>query len=112
MNLEQYTTHINIQGDCGSVQYHNLTSQYLRHFSTLLGRVGSNKSARVDYIIGAISMLSQKLSRIELKEEDFDEYWRKVKTPENKDLEAPKKQKHTPADLHRTRHNVPPNSNN
>ena len=57
-------------------------------------------------------MLSQKLSRIELKEEDFDEYWRKLKTPDNKDLEAPKKQKHTPADPHRTNHNDAPNSNN
>lgn len=58
-------------------------------------------------------MLSQKLSRIELKEEDFDEYWSKTKTPDNnKDSEATKKQKHTPADLHRTKHNAPPNSNN
>jgi len=55
-------------------------------------------------------MLSQKLSRIELKEADFEEYWSKVKTPD-KESETAKKQTQQQGDHHTTKHSTPPNNN-
>lgn len=56
-------------------------------------------------------MLSQKLSRIELKEADFEEYWSKNKTLD-KESETAKKQIQHQGDHHKTtKHSTPPNNN-